>query len=123
MSGAIPGGEGLRDRFRDLPRGVGGGNLPRDPVAGLAGAAAAAAGVGGLGAAAEGIKGVLDGVTAPGDGKIKHPVMHEVGELLTQGGGPGGYLAVRRPRLTKTCTDCYRRTLLNCKRTRSAQEC
>jgi hypothetical protein len=34
-----------------------------------------------------------DGATKAGE-KIKHPVLHEVGEVLTQGGGAGGYLAV-----------------------------
>jgi hypothetical protein len=40
----------------------------------------------------EGPRGVIDGVRSlEGTGK---EIMHEVGDALTKGGGPGGYMAV-----------------------------
>jgi hypothetical protein len=52
---------------------------------------------GGPNAGIPGIPGVASlgaAAAAVGEHATKHPVLHEVGEVLTQGGGPGGYLAV-----------------------------
>jgi hypothetical protein len=60
----------------------------------------------------EGPQGVIDGVRdgvrkLEGSGK---EMMHEVGDALTKGGGPGGYLAVSTPISPQRRADAARPT-------------